>query len=90
MCVCVCVSQIVSESFLEDINNMLNSGEVPGMFAQDEKDRVCADIREWVIQQGGNATKVRMHHTHTHTHRHKHTHIRAMGPHVTKVRRWNR
>lgn len=26
--------QIVTESFLEDINNMLNSGEVPGMFAQ--------------------------------------------------------
>jgi hypothetical protein len=27
-------TQIVSESFLEDINNLLNSGEVPGMFAQ--------------------------------------------------------
>lgn len=50
-------SQIVNESFLEDINNMLNSGEVPGMFAQDEKDRVVTDIREWVIKQGGNPTK---------------------------------
>ncbi|KAJ9531756.1 hypothetical protein QJQ45_021904, partial [Haematococcus lacustris] len=50
-------SQIVSESFLEDINNMLNSGEVPGMFAQDEKDRVCSDIREWVIAQGLTPTK---------------------------------
>ncbi len=54
------VSQIVSESFLEDINNMLNSGEVPGMFAQDEKDRVCTDIREWVIAQGINPTKARV------------------------------
>jgi hypothetical protein len=27
-------AQIVNESFLEDINNMLNSGEVPGMFTQ--------------------------------------------------------
>ena len=27
-------TQIVHESFLEDVNNMLNSGEVPGMFAQ--------------------------------------------------------
>ncbi len=27
-------TQIVQEGFLEDINNMLNSGEVPGMFAQ--------------------------------------------------------
>lgn len=47
----------MNESFLEDINNMLNSGEVPGMFAQDEKDRVAADIREWVIKQGGNPSK---------------------------------
>lgn len=48
----------MNESFLEDINNMLNSGEVPGMFAQDEKDRVITDIREWVIAKGGNPTKV--------------------------------
>lgn len=27
-------NQIVNESFLEDVNNILNSGEVPGMFAQ--------------------------------------------------------
>lgn len=25
--------------------------QVPGMFAQDEKDRVAADIREWVVKQ---------------------------------------
>jgi dynein heavy chain len=50
-------TQIVNESFLEDINNMLNSGEVPGMFAQDEKDRVASDIRDWVIKQGGNPSK---------------------------------
>jgi dynein heavy chain, axonemal len=37
-------TQIVTESFLEDINNMLNSGEVPGMFAQDEKDRIVNDV----------------------------------------------
>ena len=49
-------TQIVNESFLEDLNNMLNSGEVPGMFAQDEKDRVAADVREWVIKQGGTNT----------------------------------
>ena len=41
-------TQIVNESFLEDINNMLNSGEVPGLFAQDEKDRLAADVREYV------------------------------------------
>ena len=51
--------QIVSESFLEDINNMLNSGEVPGMYTSEEKDKVCADIRDWVMNRGGNPTKVR-------------------------------
>lgn len=50
-------TQIVTESFLEDINNMLNSGEVPGMFAQDEKDRIVNDIRDWVTKTGGNPTK---------------------------------
>jgi dynein heavy chain len=38
-------SQIVEESFLEDINNMLNSGEVPNLFPQDEMDRIIADMR---------------------------------------------
>ncbi|KAG2448089.1 hypothetical protein HYH02_007114 [Chlamydomonas schloesseri] len=50
-------TQIVQEGFLEDINNMLNSGEVPGMFAQDEKDRIVADIRDWVTATGGNPSK---------------------------------
>jgi dynein heavy chain, axonemal len=45
-------TQIVSESFLEDINNMLNSGDVPGMFAQDEKDRIAADMKEWALARG--------------------------------------
>jgi dynein heavy chain len=30
-------TQIVRESFLEDINNLLNSGEVPNLFPVDEK-----------------------------------------------------
>lgn len=30
-------TQIVKESFLEDINNLLNSGEVPNLFPPDEK-----------------------------------------------------
>jgi dynein heavy chain, axonemal len=50
-------NHIVSESFLEDINNMLNSGDVPGMFAQDEKDRIAADLREWAFEHGYPASK---------------------------------
>lgn len=33
-------SQIKDEAFVEDINNMLNAGEVPNMFASDEKMQV--------------------------------------------------
>lgn len=50
-------TQIVNEGFLEDINNILNSGEVPGMFGPDEKDKVVTEIRDWVTASGGNPTK---------------------------------
>lgn len=30
-------TQIVRESFLEDINNLLNSGEIPNLFPPEEK-----------------------------------------------------
>mmetsp|Transcript_39705 Transcript_39705/g.74534 ORF Transcript_39705/g.74534 Transcript_39705/m.74534 type:complete len:1860 (+) Transcript_39705:1-5580(+) len=45
-------TQIVHESFVEDINNMLNSGEVPGLYPDDEKNRIIADIRP-VVQMLG-------------------------------------
>jgi hypothetical protein len=35
-------SQIKDEAFVEDINNMLNAGEVPNMFSSDEKMQVRA------------------------------------------------
>lgn len=50
-------SQIVSESFLEDVNNMLNSGEVPGLYAADEKERIVASVREWVESTTGTTSK---------------------------------
>jgi hypothetical protein len=34
-------TQIKLESFLEDINNILNTGEVPNLFAKDETAQVC-------------------------------------------------
>ena len=37
--------QIVQEEFLEDINNILNSGEVPNLFEKDELEQVLAAIR---------------------------------------------
>lgn len=38
-------SQIKEEFFLEDINNLLNAGEVPNLFAADEKQEICEKMR---------------------------------------------
>lgn len=34
-------TQVVDESFLEDINNILSSGEVPNLYKPDEFAEVC-------------------------------------------------
>ena len=39
-------SQIKQESFLEDINNLLNAGEVPNLFPMDEKQEICDKMRQ--------------------------------------------
>uniref|UniRef100_A0A8D0HWI6 Dynein axonemal heavy chain 7 n=1 Tax=Sphenodon punctatus TaxID=8508 RepID=A0A8D0HWI6_SPHPU len=39
-------AQIKKESFLEDINNLLNAGEVPNLFAVDEKQEICEKMRQ--------------------------------------------
>ncbi len=36
--------QIKDEAFVEDINNLLNSGEVPNMFPSDEKMQVSLGL----------------------------------------------
>uniref|UniRef100_A0A2C9JUK5 Dynein axonemal heavy chain 7 n=1 Tax=Biomphalaria glabrata TaxID=6526 RepID=A0A2C9JUK5_BIOGL len=38
-------SQIKQESFLEDVNGLLNAGEVPGLFEVDEKLEICEKMR---------------------------------------------
>ena len=39
-------TQIKEESFLEDISNLLNTGEVPNMFPLDEKNEICSKMRQ--------------------------------------------
>lgn len=46
-------SQIKDEAFVEDINNMLNAGEVPNMFPSDEKMQVC--LAGWGFTGGRNS-----------------------------------
>ncbi|CAE8734034.1 unnamed protein product [Polarella glacialis] len=38
-------TQIVKESFLEDVNNILNTGEVPNLFAPEEAEQVIGAMR---------------------------------------------
>lgn len=39
-------TQIVKESFLEDINNLLNSGEIPNLFPPEEKIQIIDDLAD--------------------------------------------
>ena len=38
-------TQIVKESFLEDINNLLNIGEVPNLWAPEDYEEILGDVR---------------------------------------------
>ncbi|XP_064233934.1 dynein axonemal heavy chain 6 isoform X11 [Aotus nancymaae] len=54
-------TQIVVEEFLEDINNILNSGEVPNLFEKDELEQVLAASRPKAKEVGiseGNRDEV--------------------------------
>lgn len=52
-------SQIVKESFIEDVNSILNSADVPGLFAADERAAIIADVQASAKKEGisllGNA-----------------------------------
>ena len=48
-------TQIVVETFLEDINNVLTSGEVPNLFSKDELGGVCEDVRASAKKDGVKA-----------------------------------
>jgi len=45
-------NSIKEDSFLEDVNNILNTGEVPNIFAADEKVEVCDSVRNVAKEEG--------------------------------------
>lgn len=49
--------QIKSESFLEDLNNVLNSGDVPNIYQPDEMDKIYQGMKGTVQELGLPATK---------------------------------
>jgi len=50
-------TQIVRESFLEDINNILNSGDVPNLYAPDEMEQIINGCRAAVKAAGKVETR---------------------------------
>eukprot|EP00698_Gefionella_okellyi_P007650 TRINITY_DN186_c0_g3_i1.p1 TRINITY_DN186_c0_g3~~TRINITY_DN186_c0_g3_i1.p1 ORF type:complete len:2618 (+),score=811.11 TRINITY_DN186_c0_g3_i1:164-8017(+) len=50
-------TQIVRESFLEDVNNILNTGEVPALWAPDEMDNILSTCRPLAQAEGGKLDK---------------------------------
>ena len=54
------IYQIKSESFLEDINNILNSGDVPNLYASDEQERILATMKPVVLDLGQQPTKANL------------------------------
>ncbi|KAI8925763.1 dynein heavy chain and region D6 of dynein motor-domain-containing protein [Entophlyctis helioformis] len=45
-------TQIKKETFLEDINSILNSGEVPNLFETDEREKILGDLRPMAREKG--------------------------------------
>ena len=45
-------NQITNEMFLEDINNVLNSGEVANLWDVDEKQRINDELRAVAAEKG--------------------------------------
>ena len=57
---CFLFVQIKSESFLEDLNNILNAGDVPNIFAQDELDTIFTAMKPVVLDLGMQPTKANL------------------------------
>jgi dynein heavy chain, axonemal len=45
-------SHIRHRAFLEDINNLLNTGEIPNLFQDDHIERICETLRPIAREEG--------------------------------------
>jgi dynein heavy chain len=51
ICFTLTDTQIVNEGFLETINNVLNTGEIPNLMLPEDKDKIINGVRPVVIEQ---------------------------------------
>ena len=51
-------TQIVKESFLEDVNNILNSGDVPNLYSAEDMDAIMAACRPDCLRRRQPPTKI--------------------------------
>ncbi|KAM4722817.1 dynein axonemal heavy chain 1 [Rhinophrynus dorsalis] len=58
-------TQIKNESFLEDINNILNSGDVPNLYGPEEQDQIMTAMKPIVLDMGEQPTKANLMATYT-------------------------
>ena len=49
--------QIVKESFLEDINNLLNSGDIPNLYEPDEIEKILTLVRPFATEDSASMTR---------------------------------
>lgn len=50
ICFVMTDTQIISESFMEDINNVLNTGEIPNLMQQEDRDKIINGVRPIIIE----------------------------------------
>ncbi|KAM4613811.1 dynein axonemal heavy chain 1 [Polymixia lowei] len=53
-------TQIKSESFLEDVNNILNSGDIPNLYAADEQEQILMAMKPVVQDMDQQPTKANL------------------------------
>ena len=54
------ITQLKSEAFLEDLNNILNAGDVPNIYSQDELDNVYTQMKPVVQEENLLPTKTNL------------------------------
>ncbi|ETO33002.1 Dynein heavy chain family protein [Reticulomyxa filosa] len=54
-------NQIVAESFLEDLNNILNSGDIPGLWSKEEYDKITETCKMECLKKKVEPSKLNIH-----------------------------